>query len=149
MEGERWGSSTGSAGRSRAPAAPVLSPGLSPVPPSVPPVLRPTVGAPQHRVPGFAVIDVETTGLSANSHLVLELAIVRTDPAGRVLDEWMCRFDPEGPVGATHIHGITVADVAGAPRFGQVLGEISLRLAGAAIAGHNVRFDLAFLRAEY
>lgn len=36
-----------------------------------------------------------------------------------------------------------------APRFGEVLAEISNRLAGAAIAGHNVRFDLAFLRAEY
>jgi DNA polymerase III subunit epsilon len=32
------------------------------------------------------VIDVETTGLSANSHRILELAIVRTDAAGRVLD---------------------------------------------------------------
>jgi DNA polymerase-3 subunit epsilon len=128
-----------------APAAPVLSPGLPPVPP----VLRPTVRAPQTRVPGFAVIDVETTGLSASSHRILELAIVRTDAAGRVLDEWACRFHPEGPVGATHIHGITAADVAGAPRFGQVLDEISARLAGAAIAGHNVRFDLAFLRAEY
>jgi DNA polymerase-3 subunit epsilon len=101
------------------------------------------------RVPGFAVIDVETTGLSAAGHRVLELAIVRTDPAGRVLDEWVSRFNPEGPVGATHIHGITAADVARAPRFAHVLEEISDRLAGAAIAGHNVRFDLAFLRAEY
>jgi DNA polymerase III subunit epsilon len=30
-----------------------------------------------------------------------------------------------------------------------VLPEISTRLAGAAIAGHNVTFDLGFLRAEY
>ena len=35
---------------------------------------------------GFAVIDVETTGLSLNSHRILEPAIVRTDLAGRVLD---------------------------------------------------------------
>ncbi|WP_216870638.1 exonuclease domain-containing protein [Modestobacter excelsi] len=100
-------------------------------------------------MPGFAVIDVETTGLSAAGHRVLELAIVRTDPAGRVLDEWVSRFNPEGPVGATHIHGITAADVARAPRFTHVLEEISDRLAGAAIAGHNVKFDLAFLRSEY
>jgi DNA polymerase-3 subunit epsilon len=100
-------------------------------------------------IPGYAVIDVETTGLSASSHRVLELAIVRTDPAGRVLDEWVARFNPEGPVGATHIHGIRDRDVARAPRFAQVLPEITARLTGAAIAGHNVRFDLAFLRAEY
>lgn len=99
--------------------------------------------------PGFAVIDVETTGLSANSHRVLELAIVRTDTTGRVLDEWVSRFNPDGPVGATHIHGIRNADVATAPRFAQMLTQVSHRLAGAAIAGHNVQFDLAFLRAEY
>ncbi|WP_029429682.1 histone-like nucleoid-structuring protein Lsr2 [Blastococcus sp. URHD0036] len=92
---------------------------------------------------------METTGLSPNSHRILELAIVRTDPTGRVLDEWTTRFNPDGPVGATHIHGIRDADVAGAPRFAQILPEISARLAGAAIAGHNVTFDLGFLRAEY
>ncbi len=102
------------------------------------------------RVPGFALIDVETTGLSARSHRVRELAIIRTDHTGRVLDEWVCRFNPDGtPVGATHIHGITDADVAHAPRFAQALADISDRLAGAAIAGHNVPFDLALLRAEY
>jgi hypothetical protein len=46
-----------------------------------------------------------------------------------VLDEWLCRFDPEGPFGATHIHGIRDADVMGAPRFAHVLPEISARLA--------------------
>jgi DNA polymerase-3 subunit epsilon len=99
--------------------------------------------------PGFAIIDVETTGLSSTSHRVLELAIVRTDARAHVLDEWTCRFNPQGPVGASHIHGIYDRDVARAPLFADVLPEISRRLAGAAVAGHNVRFDLAFLRAEY
>src|SRR5829696_1668219 len=121
-------------------------------PPHVPPAVVGPVRASTSsaaRVPGFAVIDVETTGLSAAGHRVLELAIVRTDPEGRVLDEWVSRFNPEGPVGAAHIHGITAADVARAPRFAHVQEEISDRLAGAAIAGHNVKFDLAFLRSEY
>ncbi|OLR93562.1 3'-5' exonuclease [Actinokineospora bangkokensis] len=99
--------------------------------------------------PGFAVVDVETTGLSPNTHRVVELAILRTDAAGRVVDEWVSRFNPDGPVGATHVHGITAADVAGAPRFAEVLPEITTRLSGAAVAGHNVRFDLGFLRAEF
>jgi DNA polymerase-3 subunit epsilon len=121
-----------------------------PVPPAAAPSrVAPTAPVRPGPASGFAVIDVETTGLSASSHRVLELAIVRTDPAGRVVDEWVCRFKPDGPVGATHIHGIRDVDVLGAPRFGQVLPEISARLAGAAIAGHNIRFDLAFLRAEY
>lgn len=99
--------------------------------------------------PGFVIIDVETTGLSSAAHRVLELAIVRTDAYGHVLEEWSCRFNPQGPVGASHIHGIHDRDVANAPLFADVLPQVSVRLAGAAVAGHNVRFDLAFLRAEY
>lgn len=98
---------------------------------------------------GFAVVDVETTGLSAQSHRVVELAILRTNERGVVIDEWSCRFNPDGPVGATHIHGITDRDVANAPRFPDLLDEVTARLTGLAVAGHNVRFDLAFLRAEY
>lgn len=63
---------------------------------------------------GFTVIDVETTGLSAKQHRVLEIAVVRTDTRGRIAGEWARRLDPEGPVGATHIHGITADDVRGA-----------------------------------
>lgn len=109
-----------------------------PAPPALPPI-----------GPGFAVVDVETTGLSARHDRIIELAIVRTDPHGRTVDEWTCRFHPGGPVGATHIHGITDSDVAHAPPFAQVLPEVTRRLIGVAIAGHNVRFDLSFLRAEY
>lgn len=98
---------------------------------------------------GFAVIDVETTGLSPTAHRVVELAIVRTDLSGRVLDEWSTRFNPEGPVGATHIHGITQRDVAHAPRFGELIPQITSRLSGHAVVAHNAKFDLAFLRNEY
>lgn len=94
-------------------------------------------------------MDVETTGLSASNHRVLEIALITTDPTGRVLDEWSTRLNPQGPVGATHIHGITDADVARAPLFADVLDELNGRLSGAAVVAHNARFDLAFLRAEY
>lgn len=101
------------------------------------------------REPRFAVIDVETTGLSPQGDRVVEIAVVTTDPWGRVLDEWATRINPEGPVGASHIHGITEADVANAPVFIDVVEVLNTRLAGAAIAAHHARFDLAFLRAEY
>jgi DNA polymerase-3 subunit epsilon len=101
------------------------------------------------RAPRFVVMDVETTGLSASTHRVVEIALVTTDPTGRVLDEWSTRLNPQGPVGATHIHGITDADVAHAPLFTDVLGELNVRLAGSAVVAHNARFDMAFLRAEY
>ena len=111
--------------------------------------VAPPTGRYDARTPRFVVMDVETTGLSASNHRVVEVALVTADPTGRVLDEWSTRLNPEGPVGATHIHGITDADVAGAPLFADVLDEMNRRLAGAALVAHNARFDLAFLRAEY
>lgn len=76
-------------------------------------------------------------------------SLVTTDPWGRVLEEWTTRLNPQGPIGATHIRGITAADVANAPTFDRVINELNLRLVGAAVSAHNARFDLAFLRAEY
>lgn len=110
---------------------------------------RPTSAAPPPSQPHFAVIDVETTGLSADEHRIVELAVVTTDPWGRVLEEWATRINPQGPVGATHIHGITNADVANAPVFADVIALLNQRLTGAAVAAHHANFDLAFLRAEY
>ena len=80
---------------------------------------------------------------------MLELALVTVGATGRVMDEWSTRINPQGPVGATHIHGITQADVANAPVFTDVLAEVTLRLRGAAVVAHNASFDLAFLRAEF
>ncbi|WP_256374543.1 exonuclease domain-containing protein [Brachybacterium sp. HMSC06H03] len=99
--------------------------------------------------PRFAVIDVETTGLDPERERVLELAILRADEQGRPFDQWVTRFHPGGPVRATHIHGITDADVAGAPRFADLAVQIGTALQGLVLVAHNAEFDLAFLRAEF
>lgn len=97
----------------------------------------------------FAVLDVETTGLAPARDRVLELSVVRCDAAGRPIDEWSSRFNPQGPVGATHIHGITAADVAYAPLFAAEVATLAARLSGLVLVAHNARFDLGFLRAEF
>ena len=97
----------------------------------------------------FAVIDVETTGLDPERERVLELAILRADEQGRPIDQWVTRFHPGGPVRATHIHGITDADVAGAPRFADLAVQIGTALQGLVLVAHNAEFDLAFLQAEF
>lgn len=99
--------------------------------------------------PRFAVIDVETTGLNPQHNRIVEIAVVTTDAWGRVLGEWSSRIHPDGPVGATHIHGITDADVVGAPKFADIAADLALHLAGAAFAAHNAPFDLGFLRHEF
>jgi DNA polymerase-3 subunit epsilon len=35
------------------------------------------------------------------------------------------------------------------PSFEEVLGDVAMRLDGAVLVGHNVRFDLGFLVAEF
>ncbi|MEE6287876.1 histone-like nucleoid-structuring protein Lsr2 [Georgenia sp. MJ173] len=119
--------------------------------PAVPPI-----AADQHRRPEiaatpavFAVVDVETTGLSPKADRILDLAIVRVDARGEVIDEWTTLINPEGPVGASHIHGITQRDVAHAPAFRDVADLVTARLSDLTVAAHNARFDLAFIRAEY
>jgi len=104
-------------------------------------------GGPRRSI--FAVVDVETTGLSPRTNRVVEVAVVGIDAAGRVVDEYVTLLNPGRDVGPTRIHGIRASDVEGAPRFGDVAGHLLTRLAGRVVVGHNVAFDWRFLLAEY
>lgn len=97
---------------------------------------------------GFAVVDVETTGLRWKADRIIEIAVVRLDVAGQVVSEFVTLIDPERNPGATHIHGLTTEDLQGAPKFSEVLGELLRHLDGAVLVGHNVMFDASFLREE-
>ena len=97
----------------------------------------------------FAVLDVETTGLSPARDRVIEIAVIRCAPDGSVIDEWSTLVDPGRDPGPTHIHGISAADLRGAPSFAEIAGELDDRIAGAMVAAHNLSFDAGFLRAEY
>lgn len=101
------------------------------------------------RGPSYAVIDVETTGLDPARNEVIDLAVVITDPAGVAMWEWTTRVRPHGPMGASHIHGLTDGDVAGAPPFGDVAAYLAWLLAGRILVAHNASFDTRFLHAEY
>ena len=101
------------------------------------------------RASGFAVVDLETTGLGPTQERILELGIVCLGPSGEVMAEWTSRFNPGGRMGATHVHGITAEDVAEAPRFRDRVGEIVGLLRGRVLVAHNAVFDVAFLRAEF
>lgn len=97
---------------------------------------------------GFAVIDFETTGLSPSGDRVIEVGLIKADNEGRSVAFFQTLVNPEGPVGATHIHGITDADVANAPTFGEISEELIKRLQTHVLVGHNLRFDMAFLDSE-
>jgi DNA polymerase-3 subunit epsilon len=99
----------------------------------------------------IAVLDVETTGASADfGHRVIELGIVRVE-RGKVVAEYQQLIDPERRVspGVTALTGISQAMVTGQPRFADQLPVALELLHGAVVMGHNVRFDLSFLRKEF
>jgi len=69
----------------------------------------------------FAVIDFETTGLvPERTDRVIEVGIVLVDLDGRMESEWTTLVSPSRDVGASHIHGLTAADLLDAPQFTEV-----------------------------
>ena len=107
---------------------------------------RPVATPPRH---GYAVVDVETTGLSPRHDRVVSVGVVLLNPSGEVEHEWGTLVDPCGPVGPTYIHGIRDEDVVGAPRFEDLVQPLIGLLQGRALAGHNVSFDANFLKYEF
>jgi DNA polymerase-3 subunit epsilon len=97
----------------------------------------------------YAVVDTETTGFGPRFNRVAEIAIVSLDSRGVVTDEWTTLINPGRDLGPTHVHGIAAADAARAPTFEQAHGEITKRLKGKVLVGHNLSFDLGFLCAEF
>lgn len=99
--------------------------------------------------PGFAIIDVETTGLFPDGHdRVIELAIVHADEDGRIVDRWETLVNPGRDLGLQQKHGIRAADVLDAPAFGDIAREVAELIAGRVPVAHNASFDSRFLFAE-
>ncbi len=109
---------------------------------------------PQHYVSPldqeYCVVDLETTGFSPRlGDRIVEIAAVRMRGDGTVLSEWSTLVNPLRDIGATHVHGITPADLADAPVFEEVVGDALQELHGAVLVAHNLSFDLRFLTAEF
>lgn len=98
----------------------------------------------------FAVIDVETTGIYPGAHdRILEVAVVRTTPRLDIEDEWVTLVNPQRDIGRSDIHGIRAGEVLDAPLFEEIAADVGIRLRGAVLVAHHLRFDRAFLAAEY
>lgn len=96
----------------------------------------------------FTAIDFETANGFRGSPCSVGLTKVRD---GRIVDEasWLMRPPANHDHFEYHnvrIHGITAADVAGMPRFGDVFPEIGAFIDGDVLAAHNAAFDLGVIR---
>jgi DNA polymerase III epsilon subunit family exonuclease len=98
----------------------------------------------------FAIIDLETSGLSANTSRVLEIAILRVNKKGKVLDSFETLINPESEdVGRSDIHQITYKMLKKAPKFSEISGNILNMLSGAVVVAHNAKFEENFLQSEF
>jgi DNA polymerase-3 subunit epsilon len=100
-------------------------------------------------VTGFAVVDLETTGLYPSMDRVVEIAIVHLNADAEVTDEFCTLVDPRRDVGPTRIHGVRASDVVGAPAFAAAAATVWSLLSARVLVAHNASFDVRFLDAEF
>lgn len=92
-------------------------------------------------------IDLETTGLDPNRDTILEIGIARFLD-GEITETYQTIIDPEReiPQMITNLTGIRPEDVIGAPKIRDVIRDVEAFVGDAPVLGHNVSFDLAFMR---
>lgn len=94
---------------------------------------------------GYAVVDLETTGLEPQDEAIIEVGVVLLDPRGREQLRWDSLVNPHRHPGPTRIHGITPDDLTDAPELGTLAPALVELLRGRVLVAHNIRFDASFL----
>ncbi|MEU1420443.1 DEDDh family exonuclease [Kitasatospora sp. NPDC086009] len=97
---------------------------------------------------GFAVVDVETTGLG-RSDRVISAGLYQLDADGEVTDHWYTLVNPGRDPGPVWIHGLTDDVLAGAPTFPEIADEFAERLRGRVMVAHNALFDWNMISREF
>lgn len=98
----------------------------------------------------LAIVDLETTGISAADEFITEIAIISWD-GGRESSRWSTLVNPGVPI-PTEIQwltGITNEMVRDAPSFADIAHDVHQRLAGRVFVAHNARFDYSFLKSAF
>ncbi|NVN11799.1 DNA polymerase III subunit epsilon [Nguyenibacter vanlangensis] len=97
------------------------------------------------------LFDTETTGLDpANGDRVIEIAaleLIDDLPTGQHYHV-LVHPDRDIPEEASRVHGFTLADLEGKPRFHEVAASFLDFIGQDDMIAHNARFDFGFLNAE-
>jgi DNA polymerase-3 subunit epsilon len=98
----------------------------------------------------YAIIDIETTGLSPIAEKITEIAIYIHD-GQKIIKEYSTLINPERNISAniTRITGITNEMVKNAPLFWEVAKDIVELTDGISFVAHNATFDYNFIRNEF
>lgn len=104
----------------------------------------------------FLVVDVETTGLSTSSDVILQVGAVITDTQGRIKRRFSTYVRPgngtlpwDTPHPPAHeIHGITNHDVENGLPTRRALRRLRRLARRRVLVAHNAKFDYGFIASE-
>jgi DNA polymerase III subunit epsilon len=101
----------------------------------------------------YVALDLETTGLMADTDRIVEIGAVRFRVDGQELGRFQRLVNPERPMSpaAFAIHGLSDDVLAGAPPVREILPEFLLFIGNPAttsLLAHNASFDAGFLGCE-
>lgn len=98
----------------------------------------------------YVIFDLETTGLSAAYDRIIELSAVKM-VKGNVVSEFSEFIDPGFPLSQTIIDLTSITDdmLRGSKPEKQVLEEFQAFFGDAILVGHNVTFDMGFMRTAH
>jgi DNA polymerase III epsilon subunit family exonuclease len=94
----------------------------------------------------FVVFDTETTSRDAATGELVEIGAVRVS-GGSVVDRFSTLVKPSRGIVGKQVHGISAADVAGAPSPAEAARQLMTWAGDDILVGHNIGFDIAFLEA--
>ncbi len=95
----------------------------------------------------IVAVDIETTGLNLDEDVIIEIGAVKFN-GRRVEDEWSTLVNPRKsiPNFISQLTGITNSMVRNAPTLPDVIGDLIGFAGDVPVVGHNISFDLSFLR---
>lgn len=95
----------------------------------------------------YVVIDLETTGLSPSNCEIIELSAVKISD-NSIVDTFSTLLKPESPVSdfIQQLTGITNEMLSTAPKIDDVIYDFLLFMSKNILVGHNINFDINFLR---
>lgn len=97
----------------------------------------------------FVAFDTETTGLNAENCRIIEIGAVKFNSSG-VISRFNTLINPQQtiPFQITQITHIDDSMVKDKPVINEILSDFIDFLGDSIVIGHNVQFDLRFLKAE-
>ncbi len=100
-------------------------------------------------MPSIVALDIETTGLDPKNDAIIEIGAIRFNDR-RIEDEFSTLINPMRAIPSfiTKLTGINGGMVMNSPTIEDILPDLEDFVADLPILGHNVKFDVGFLRQQ-